>query len=68
MREAAVMGEGESAPTKPSENVEIGSLGRKCKRQRGERCFSVQPGASHAGAEQEMSNRFQSIRRILVRR
>lgn len=61
MRKTAMMCEAEGAPAKASENIEVGSFRRERKRQRGERCFSVQPGASQGRAEQEVGDGFQSV-------
>ena len=46
--------------------VEIRSLGGERQRERGQRGLAVEPGASHTSAGQEVSDRFQVVRRILA--
>ena len=41
--------------------VEVGSFGGEGERERGQRGLAVEPGPSHAGAGQEVSNGFQAI-------
>jgi hypothetical protein len=66
MRETAMVSEAEGAAVKGSKNIEIGRFSGKRKRQRGERCLSVESGTPHARAEKEVSDRFQSIGEFLL--
>lgn len=57
--------EAESRAAEAAEHIEIGGFSGQRERKRGERSFPVEPGASQAGAGQEVSNGFQAVKRIL---
>jgi hypothetical protein len=57
-----MMREAERRPAHhPADYVQVRSLGGQSQRQRGQRRVAIEAGASHAGAGQKVSDRFQAM-------
>jgi hypothetical protein len=65
MRESAVMSEAERWSPEATEHIEIWSFGGEGQRERGQRGFAIESGASHAGTGQKVGDGFQAVRRIV---
>ena len=65
MGKAAMMLEAKGPTPELANDVQIGRLGSKRKRQRRQRRLAVESGTSHAGAGQEVGNGFQAVECIL---
>src|SRR6266576_1127151 len=61
MREATMMFETNGRPPETANNVEIRRFGRQSQRERGQRRFAIEAGASHARAGQKVSQGFQAV-------
>ena|SRR5215471_147485 len=65
MCKAAMVCESKRASPELAKDVQVGGLGSKRKRKRRERRLAIEAGASHAGAGQEVGNRFHAVECIL---
>ena len=67
MGKAAMVCESKSTSPELANDVQVGDLGSKRKRKRRQRRLTIEAGASHARAGQEVGNRFQAVECILFR-
>jgi hypothetical protein len=65
MRKATMMREPERRAAETAEDVQVWSFGGERERKRSQSSLAVEPGASQAGAGQEVGDGFQAVKRIL---
>ena len=59
--ETPMMSKSEGGAADSAEDVEIRGFSGECERKRGQRGLAIEPGASHAGAGQEVGDGFQAV-------
>ena len=65
VREAAMMREAKGRAADAAQDIEIRGFGGERERERGKGGLTIESGASHTRAGQEVGDRFQAVKRIL---